>query len=519
MEADILELLGVLETDCIGTTSSSPYSGSPTYEEIPFHVNGGCNPMNGSFVVVERDENKILHYGRIVKGTEENPKADPSGLQKNLAYNVGQKDPRPGDSSPFVTRILSIEVLGELFTDDGQTIKIKDPGLLAQTGKGVYLLPVERIPWLFNIPESKDEGLNIGEIESGEKAVDFNLPLQAVARHLVIVGKSGVGKSYAVGVGIEELVKKDIPIIAFDVLGDTFNVTEDLHGLNYYAGRDYRVPYSIIGAAEFRNFLPGLTEDQEEIIVHAYNAIHGRALAALEETGQINMPYQALLNEIEEVGNAFGQAGVATRAKTKVEGAFRRSHILTESTGEWLEQFQTQPIVNVFIGHLSQRDRNLVVGATARMLQMLRKAGKVPPFVFVLDEAHFFLPSGGEMTPSTSVIRELIRTARHDAIGIIVVTQSPSSMDRQVLLTCNTRIVFALDKDDFRVVAGTMGDLPDEIVNRIPKLPQGQAIISSGLDIMRHSSIVKIRIRVTREGAPTPNLAAEVKKWRRTNQQ
>jgi DNA helicase HerA-like ATPase len=190
---------------------------------------------------------------------------------------------------------------------------------------------------------------------------------------------------------------------------------------------------------------------------------------------------------------------------------------LTESTGDWLEEFQTKNIVNVFIGHLSQRDRNLVVGATARMLQMLRKASKVPPFVFILDEAHFFLPAGGELTPSTSVIRELIRTARHDAIGIIIVTQSPSSMDRQVLLTCNTRLVFALDKDDFRVVAGTMGDLPEEIINRIPKLPQGQAVISSGLDIMRHSSIIKIRTRETREGAPTPNLAYEVKIWRRKN--
>jgi hypothetical protein len=148
------------------------------------------------------------------------------------------------------------------------------------------------------------------------------------------------------------------------------------------------------------------------------------------------------------------------------------------------------------------------------MLQALRKREKIPPFVFVLDEAHFFLPSGGEITPSTYVIREMIRTARHDAIGIALITQSPSSMDKQVLLTCNTRVVFALDPDDLRLVSGTMGDVSEEMMSRIPKLAKGTAIVSSATDIMRHPALVRIRKRKTREGAPTPNLAEEVTKWR-----
>jgi DNA helicase HerA-like ATPase len=90
-------------------------------------------------------------------------------------------------------------------------------------------------------------------------------------------------------------------------------------------------------------------------------------------------------------------------------------------------------------------------------------------------------------------------------------------MDRQALLTCNTRLVFGLDKDDLNIVSGTMGDLAEQVVARIPKLAKGTAIVSSGIDIMRHPALVRIRKRRTREGAPTPNLAEEVKLWRQQN--
>src|SRR6185437_11816339 len=151
-----------------------------------------------------------------------------------------------------------------------------------------------------------------------------------------------------------------------------------------------------------------------------------------------------------------------------------------------------------------QHERNLVVGSAARVLQTLRRQNRIPQFVFVLDEAHLFLPAGGETTPSTSVIRELVRTARHDGIGIVLISQSPASLDKQVLLTCNTRFVFALDREDLRIVGGTMGDLPEALLDRIPKLAKGTAIVSSGADIMRHSMLVSIsRKRRTREGAPT----------------
>jgi len=338
--------------------------------------------------------------------------------------------------------------------------------------------------------------------------------MEAIARHLAVVGKTGVGKSYATGVLIEELVRHGIPVIAFDVLGDAINTAEDLGGRNFRAGVNFRVPYSVIGHSEFLGFVPNLTSDQLELVSMAYDVVFTEAFQSLEAQGKVNIQIEELLKEIEGAGTEFGQAAVGGRAARKVATAFKRNPLLTTGTESWLGEFAKQPITNVFVGHLSQQQRNLIVGASVRLLQALRKRDRIPPFVFILDEAHFFLPAGGQITPSTQVIREMIRTARHDAIGVTLITQSPASMDKQVLLTCNTRLVFALDPDDMKLVSGTLGGVSDEMISRIPKLPKGTAIMSSSMDIIRHPTQIRIRKRETREGAPTPNIAEEVKKWR-----
>lgn len=514
MSGSILRELGITDEARIGTTCSSPYLGSPTFDEIPFHIEVGCKPALNNYVIVERDSVDVVHYGRIISGTEDNPRADPSRLQQNQAYQVGQRDPRPGDMAPHVTRVMTAEVLGEIHLEANGQLGISEPQLLAETGKGVYHLPADKLPWLLNTPASPDGGLYIGSVSSGDESAPFVLPMEALARHEVVAGKTGTGKSYAVGVEIEEISHHGIPIISFDVLADVVNAAQDLGGSNYRAGEDFTVPYSVIGLSEFLNFVPNLTRDQSELVALAYETVFGEALNTLDQNGDVAVPLQRLLQEIQDAAAAFGQDAVGARAARRVEAAVRRNRLLSTSTDEWLKQLPQTPILNVFVGHIGQNARNLVVGATARLLQALRRRNRIPPFMFILDEAHLFLPAGGEVTPSTHVLREMIRTARHDAIGIILITQSPGAMDKQVLLTCNTRMVFALDPDDLKLISGTMGDLPEQVTARIPKLAKGTAIVSSGADIMRHPALVHIRQRRTREGAPTPNLAAEVKKWR-----
>jgi hypothetical protein len=497
----------------IGTTSSSPYSGSPTFDEVPFHI-AGTTPAIGTLVVVESGSDDYAFYGRVIGGEEQNPRAEPYLLQQNQAYQVGTREPRPGDSAPHVTRIGKAQIMGEIHFAEGNG-DVRDAEELPQTGRGVYVLGANVLPILFDLPVAPDDGLDLGTFTSGGQTTTVRLRVDALARHLTFVGKPGVGKSHAGGVLVEECNRLGIPVVSFDVLGDLTRATEELGGRNYRAGTaDFRIPYSVIGLAEFLAFIPNLTRDQQEIVAAAYDRVHGDAIRDLEDQGAIDIPLSQLLNEIAAIGAATGQQPVASRAQTRVSAFFSRSVLLTSVTQDWLDQIQMNPVVNIEVGHLPQRQRNLVVAAAARMLQVMRRRNKIPPFELILDEAHLFLPSGGDHTPSVPVIRELVQTARHDAIGIALLTQSPSSMDRQSFLICNTRLVFALDPEDMHLVAGHLSDLPEAAVERIPRMRRGRCILSSAMDLVRYSVQLDVRQRRTSAGAPTPNLAKEAAKWR-----
>ena len=521
----------------IGTTSSSLYEaegGSPTFDLVPFRVSAGKHPALGTFVLIGRQgEGNVYHYGRIVQGSEINPKAQPSRLQQDEAYGMARDDIRSSEQAPDLVRVMQVELLGEIHLTDGDPV-ITDPRSLPQTGQAVYEMPARVIPKLLGLPEPpepdrpqpgeeapkrgnlrpplKEGALYIGHVESGGETVPLLIPGRMLARHIAIVGKTGVGKSYAAGVLIEELVKQEVPVIAFDILGDTEQTTEELGGKNWEAGKDFLVPYSIIGAAEFLDFFPTLTRDQKPLVDMAYDVVYGEALAAVDRGKLPDLGLDRLLEEIEEAGRAMGSRAT-TGAVRRIRSGFRHSLVLTDREVDWPNTVRQHPVTNIYVGHLGQRHRNLVVGAAARILQRLRRRDRIPPFVLILDEAHLFLPGGGETTPSTRVIREMIRTARHDGIGIVLLSQSPSSMDKQALLTCNTRIVFALDPDDRRVIAGQMGDLPEVVLRRLSRLPQGTAVIASAMDLLRHPVLVHIRERETEHPAKTPNLIEEAAHW------
>ncbi len=505
----------------IGETSSSEFDaegGTPTFDQIPFRVLAGKDPNLNTFVVALRqNEPNVAHYGRVIQGNEMNTKARPAAMQQDAAYGMKRPDVRQSEQSPHLTRTMQIEILGELHYKD-PAIEIVEPRSLPHTGQDVYEIPAGAIPDLLNIPPDKTGGLHLGAIESGGKTVPFVLPNTAIARHIAILGKTGVGKSYAAGVLMEELHFKNIPILSFDVLGDTEQATKELQGKHLVAGtQNFKVPFSILGLNEFLSFIPNTTSDQQDIIGAAYGIIFDQALDLLDKGNQINIPFQRLLDLIRQIGEKIGSKAT-DNAVRRTEAAWGRSDLLTDQVVSWPKLLATSSLTNIYVGHLDQNQRNLVVGAAARILQRLRRRGTIPPFVLIVDEAHLFLPGGTSLPPSTVVLRELVRTARHDHIGIVLLSQSPSSMDRQVLLTCNTRILFALDPEDLRVVAGQIGDLPQASIDRIPRMARGTAVFTSGMDIMRHPVIVRVRERtITTHVADTPDMSEAVSQWRQKN--
>lgn len=205
----ITKQLNLTDKVKIGETSSSEFpseGGTPTFDTIPFRVFPGQKPPLNTFVVALRDNDAMVaHYGRIIKGMENNQRASPMGRQKSGAYGMEEQRVRSSEQSHDLVRVMEIELLGEIHFD-GSKLDFSEPHQLPHTGQPVYELPANVIPSLLGIPYDQHNGLHLGDIASGGHTVPFFLPVEAMARHIAVLGKTGVGKSYAVGVLIEPRV-------------------------------------------------------------------------------------------------------------------------------------------------------------------------------------------------------------------------------------------------------------------------------------------------------------------------
>jgi DNA helicase HerA-like ATPase len=494
--------------DIIGRTCWVETVG-PGYDHVPFVLDSGHDVRLYELLFVR--DGRREYYGRVVAGEERNLDATAERLrrEKAMAYDSG---PRRDDDFMLV-RTHHLEILGQVVRERGR-ISIVEPDFLPETKAEVIRPDDAELVELVGLPQ---EGYRLGRVLMGRE-LEFRLDHRAPARHIGIFGRPGSGKSYLGGVLIEEFVARHMPIVSFDVNGELQTAVGELGGVNLTPGRDFRVPIRFLDHREFLESSPSLTDTQEQIVLDAFMEL--RDDPAMNDTFEID----DLINHIGVVATALGQAPVGQRAAQKM----RRLHIDpilgdrrpngqpinvgVRTAADWEQLFRAHPCVNIFVGRLPGRRRETVVAAVCRLLQRLRQRDLVPPFGMVLDEAHFFVPSGSHGT-STDVVRDFIRVGRHGPMGTVLISQSPSGIDRQILLLLNTIFAFALTGEDVRSVSDFMADAPDELVRRIPLMRSGTAVVGAAKDILRHAMLVRVRERQTTHAAPTVDLAVEAVRW------
>jgi len=137
---------------------------------------------------------------------------------------------------------------------------------------------------------------------------------------------------------------------------------------------------------------------------------------------------------------------------------------------------------------------------------------RIPRTWIAIDEAQNLIPSG-KSTLANSLIAKYVKEGRNFGLSLIVTTQQPSSLDKQIMSQLDTLIVHQLSTaNDIKYVeANIKSDLPDKISQKntvfdIPKLlrnlEQGTVFVTcteTTEDIPR-SFIMKVRPRITIHG-------------------
>lgn len=485
----------------IGTVVSD--DDSPTFEIVRVKLKFGCDVKPGTLIriPVQRGPEMVTLLGRVRSAVEHNPHEEPQAINVRDTLNMDANYPTE-EVSTSIYRLIEADLIEQIV--DGQ---LSSPQTLPKSGAQVFEATEDEIVNALGLVDPDDvTGLAIGTTMSGTP-VDIRLRRDSIQRHYFICGTTGSGKSYAMGVIAEELLKQGIPIVFLDTQDEYSAFVSAMGGAVVTPGKDFTIRISSLTEAELLNLLPSLTELHQEIV--------GRAFSKLEKerkAGEIaKFGIEQLLDQIDEVAPQ-----ITTRQESMLL-AHRRTSVLADDpifgVGLQNEAWRTtmHPCMAINCKGLVTSQLQSVATAVLRELQTLRMLGHIPPYVAVIDEAHLFVPEG-EGSACKQIIREGVRIGRHHGIAMVLMTQSPVDIDKRTIRQCNTRLVFALEPDQLDAIRGVRADASEELLRSLPKLPRGTCLLSGTYESVRHAIPIKIRRRETEnaEGGKTPDIFKEM---------
>lgn len=463
-------------------------------------------PSQPVAALVRNGDKPILVIGRVTIASETNPHETVASAVARREMGLGRGYAVEGEGSTVIYRVARIDVLEQAEIIDNE-LHISAPVTLARAGCPVFTLGQKLMSDTIGLCPDDDSGLSIGTVPGTNLKVVIKPDI--LQRHLLIVGGTGSGKSYSVGVINEECAAFGIPSISVDSQNEMVESTEQLvGGKNLKPGVDIKLPLSAFTAGDIIRAVEGLTDNQETLLARTFIN-----LVDEKEGGLFSL--SELLGKMPETAEGLqmkGQTLGMTISRTK--SALGELTFIGDEPSKWKEIIKPGTHINIPCKHLGLGKLRMFVAALARDLQRLRMTDDekelIPPIRLVLDEAHLLLPEREETT-CKQVLREWIRIGRHYGLMATIITQSPIDIDKAVIRQCQTRMIFSLERDQLQSLSGVFADATDEQIHMLPKMPQGTALLTGSFETVRHAIQVKIRERITTHGGAAPNVFSELK--------
>lgn len=126
--------------------------------------------------------------------------------------------------------------------------------------------------------------------------------------------------------------------------------------------------------------------------------------------------------------------------------------------------------------------------------------GKQQPLLVVLEEAHNYLKAGQDSI-SSRTIQIIAKEGRKYGVGLMLVTQRPSELDKTVLSQCGTMIALRMNNSDDRgFISSAMQDELQVMTSILSSLRTGEGIVS-GEAVQIPSRIKFNKARNTEKGS------------------
>lgn len=386
-------------------------------------------------------------------------------------------------------------------------------------------------------------------------------------RHAVIVGSTGSGKSWSVARLLEQIAPlASANAIVFDIHGEYNSMISDNFKHYKIAGPSDTandgtifLPYWLLSYEEMISMLLDRSDNNAPNQATVFsNAVLEKKNAYLEESNlmdeysdfTLDSPLPYSLTEVidylsnldtEMVPGARGPKngpfnGKLTRfiqrLKSKVDD--KRLNFLFNTSGDVANHSYLEQICDDLMG-CSDTEINgvkvldfsevpsdilpLIIGLVSRILfsvQQWTPKSERHPIALFCDEAHLYIPSNSKSNVDdvgNQVFERIAKEGRKYGIGLVVISQRPSEVNRTVLSQCNNFVALRLTNvEDQSVVKRLLPDSLGNFGDLLPILDVGEALI------VGDASLLPSRVRIEKPSLkPTSGTIDFWDEWNKDN--
>lgn len=343
-------------------------------------------------------------------------------------------------------------------------------GLSIETNIKSIIVDSERLSTMMPLPKNKkptmekEDGLPIGiDIETGWPVI---IPYKSFDKHILILGPTGRGKTTLLASMIEGITNlSNILVFAIDFKGDLANMVYS-ENVVHLTPDDY--PINILVIPSFFQVIDWylavsdvlsnvIGVDKENFIrvmnkfANNHQAIDGKDILFDKDL--------SLLSPLIEL--------ITSKPKYEALMKHLNNHIVFD-LGKYGTAFQ-----NAYGGILMYIYKKLAFST-----KMISK-----PKLLIVDEAWRISRLNG--------LEELVKEGRSKHLGVVLATQNPRDIPREIMENTHLLIMFGSRNEDYLRDAERFLGLPREIVKKLAYLGVGEALLLNALD--PHPVILRVR--------------------------
>ncbi|VVB75467.1 DNA double-strand break repair helicase HerA [Candidatus Tiddalikarchaeum anstoanum] len=368
----------------------------------------------------------------------------------------------------------------------------------------------------------KEDGLYLGLLDN-YNMIQVKIDVKnLVTKHLAVLAKTGAGKSYTLGVIVEDLIEKGVPCVVIDPHGEYSSLKfkntskNDLELMHRYDVQPKSYEQFVDEYSPNVSVNPGAKP--LSISINSLSAHEIATLTPIKVSGtQLGLLFNAI-SDVKKENSNYSLLDIRQHLdsmNSNMKYGLYACLEFIENVGVFSDSpIDVSKLVNpgratlINLRGVPPDIQQIIVAKLCSDLFEKRKTNELPPFFLIIEEAHNFCPerSFGE-TPSSYILRNIASEGRKFGLGLGIVSQRPARVDKNVLSQCNTQIIHKVtNPNDLKAIANSAENIGEGVIDDIATLPIGTALV---IGASVKPVFIDIRVRRSEHGGKTVSVVGK----------